>query len=168
MNSPTFWPNEFNQTNRNPIMKDPKQDSGFEDEEHKTQMKVKPEIRKDTRKTKWLAGFKVDPDDPYLWLEDDDPRREMTNRQILEKFVDLSDSILTERGKKDMYDVMLKCKDAFSLRDKIGECKTMEIEIELTNKEPFFIRPYPCKGEHKKLIDKEMRKGVIWKIQITM
>ena len=32
--------------------------------------------------------------DPYPWLDLEDPRREMSDEQILEKFIDLSDSDL--------------------------------------------------------------------------
>ena len=157
-----FWPNELAKDDTNPIIKDRYQDSGYEEEEeHKTQMKVKPEEKKDTKRVKYIAGYKVDPDDKYPWLDPDDPRRNMTDREILEKFVDMSDSILTPKQIRNLYDDLEKYKEAFSLRDEIGECPNMEIEIELTDNEPFFIRPYPCKEEHKKIIDKEMRKGCL-------
>ena len=32
--------------------------------------------------------------------------------------------------------------DAFSLRDEIGLCPNIEIEIDMTDKSPFFIRPF--------------------------
>ena len=35
-------------------------------------------------------------DDPYPWLDKEDPRRNMTDRECIEKFVDLSDSDITE------------------------------------------------------------------------
>ena len=37
----------------------------------------------------------------------------------------------------------------------------MEIEIELEDETPFFIRPYPIKEEEKAHIDCEMRKGCL-------
>ena len=38
--------------------------------------------------------------DPYLWLDKDDPRRNMTDRECLENYIDLSDSDITEREEK--------------------------------------------------------------------
>ena len=38
-------------------------------------------------------------DDPYPWLEKDDPRGNMTDRECLEKFIDLTDSDITGREK---------------------------------------------------------------------
>ena len=99
--------------------------------------------------------------DPYPWLENDDPRRHMTDQEILEKYVDLSDSDLSQAEKKSLYKVLLKYKEAFSLRDEIGLCPNMEIELELNDETPFFIRPFPIKESEKDVVDKEMRKGCL-------
>ena len=53
--------------------------------------------------------------------------------------------------------MLYKYKEAFSLRDEIGTCPNIEVEIDITDKSPFCIRPYHVKGEDKALIDKEMR-----------
>ena len=45
-----------------------------------------------------------------------------------------------------------KYKEAFNLRDEIGTCPNIEVEIDVTDKSPFFIRQYHVKEE-----DKEMR-----------
>ena len=97
--------------------------------------------------------------DPYPWLEKDDPRRKMTDQEILEKYIDLTDSDLNSAEKRSFYKVLVKYKDAFSLRDEIGLCPNMEIELELNDETPFFIRPFPIKGIEKDVVDKEMRKG---------
>ena len=55
--------------------------------------------------------------------------------------------------------VILKYKKAFSLRDEIGTCPHMEVELELKDTKPFFIRPFPVKEGEKDIKDKEMRKG---------
>ena len=47
----------------------------------------------------------------------------MSDREILEKYVDLEKSNLTETEKKEVIVVMYKYKDAFSLRDEIGTCQ---------------------------------------------
>ena len=46
-------------------------------------------------------------------------------------------------------------RDTFSLRDKIGTYPNMEVEIDITDKSPFFIRPYHVRGEDKAFIDKK-------------
>ena len=82
----------------------------------KTQLNVKPEKNnKSDKKEKNISGFKFDPDDKYPWLDQDDPRRNMTDREIIEKFVDLSKSELTEKEKKELYDLLVKYREAFSL-----------------------------------------------------
>ena len=57
--------------------------------------------------------------------------------------------------------MLVEHREAFSLRDEIGECSNMEIEIELEKETPFFIRPYPIKEEEKTHVDREMRKGCL-------
>ena len=54
-------------------------------------------------------------------------------------------------------DMLYKYKEVFSLRDEIGTCPNIEVEIDVTNKSPFFIRPDHVKEEDKALIDKEMK-----------
>ena len=85
----------------------------------------------------------------------------MTDQEILEKYVDLSDSDLNTAEKKSLYKVLLKYKEAFSLRDEIGLCPNMEIELELNDDTPFFIRPFPIKETEKEVVDREMRKGCL-------
>ena len=55
-----------------------------------------------------------------------------------------------------MMDIIYKYKGAFSLRDEIGTCPSIEVEINVMDKLPFCMRPYHVK-EDKTLIDKEMR-----------
>ena len=100
-------------------------------------------------------------DDPYPWLDKEDPRRNMTDRECIEKFVDLSDSDMTEIEKKNLYKLLYKYKKAFSLRDEIGLCQSMEVELELKDESPFFIRPFPIKESDKDIVDKEMRKSCL-------
>ena len=56
---------------------------------------------------------------------------------------------------------MYKYRKAFSLRDEIGLCQSMEVELELKDESPFFIRPFPIKESDKDIVDKEMRKGCL-------
>ena len=94
---------------------------------------------------------------PYPWLDKDDPRRNMTDRECLDKYIDLSDSDITEGEKRNLYKVLYKYKKAFSLRDEIGLCQSMEVELELKDETPFFIRAFPIKENDKDIVDKEMR-----------
>ena len=73
--------------------------------------------------------------DKYLWLSPDDERRNMTDREILEKYIDLGTSCLNKEERLKVMDMLYKYKEAFSLRDEIGTCPNM-------HKSPFFIRPY--------------------------
>ena len=99
--------------------------------------------------------------DPYPWLDPQDPRRFQTDRELLEKTIDLSESYLTPKEKEQFYDLLEEYKKAFSLRDEIGLAQDMQIELELTDTTPFFIRPFSVKEDMKEKIDKEMNKLVV-------
>ena len=47
------------------------------------------------------------------------------------------------------------------MRDEIGLYQSMEVELELRDETPFFIRPFPIKESDKDIVDKEMRKGCL-------
>ena len=53
-------------------------------------------------------------------------------------------------------------KDAFSLRDEIGTCPNIEVEIDVTDKSQFFIRLFHAREEDKAILDKEMKKIVLF------
>ena len=82
----------------------------------------------------------------------------MTDREILDKYIDLDKSCLTKREKEEVRDFLYEYKDAFSLRDEIGTCPNIEVEIDMMDKSPFFIRPYHVKEEDKNTLDKEMKR----------
>ena len=82
----------------------------------------------------------------------------MTDREILEKYVDLKDSCLNEEEKAKVMDMLYKYKEAFSLRDEIGTCPNIEVEIEVMDKSPFCFRPCHVREENKTIIDKEMKR----------
>ena len=64
---------------------------------------------------------------------------------------------LTEKEKKEVMEMLYKYKEAFSLRDETGTCSNIEVEIDVADKSPFFIRPHHAKEEDKALIYKEMK-----------
>ena len=81
----------------------------------------------------------------------------MTDREILERCINLDNTCLTEKEKKEVMAMLYKHKEEFSLRDEIGTCPNIEEEIDMADKSPFFIRPYHIREENKKVIDKEMK-----------
>ena len=60
--------------------------------------------------------------DPYPWLDTDDPRRTMTDEEILHVKVPLDNSILSAAEKERLIKLMLENTAAFSIRDEIGTC----------------------------------------------
>ena len=82
----------------------------------------------------------------------------MTDREILEKYIDLKNSCLDKEENMRVMDMIFKYKEAFSLRDEIGTCLNIEVDIDVTDKSPFFIRPYHLREEDKAIKDKEMKR----------
>ena len=85
----------------------------------------------------------------YPWLDDKDERKYITNKEISDKYINLDNSCLTKAEKKEVRELIYKYKDTFSLRDEIGMCPNIEIEIDMTDRTPFFIRPFQAKEEEK-------------------
>ena len=81
-----------------------------------------------------------------------------SDREILDKYVGLDRSCLTDAEKKQVMDMLYKHKDAFSLRDKIGTCPNIQVEVDVRDKSPFVIRSYHCKEEDGTFIEKEMKR----------
>ena len=101
---------------------------------------------------------KLETGEKYPWLETRDERKYIfSDREILEKFIDLNNTCVHEEEKGEVMDMLYKYKEAFSLRDKIGTCPNIEVEIDVKDKSPLFIRLYHVREEDKKVIDKEMK-----------
>ena len=81
----------------------------------------------------------------------------MTDKEILGKYINLDNSCLRKEERKEAMDILYRYKEAFSLRDEIGMCPNIEVEIDVTDKSPFFIRLYHVREEDKAFIDKEMK-----------
>ena len=71
------------------------------------------------------------PRDKYPWLDPDDDRRHMTDKEILEKYINLDNSHLNKEEKIKVMDMLFKYKEAFSLRDEIDTCPNIEVEIDV-------------------------------------
>ena len=96
--------------------------------------------------------------DRYPWLDHSDERKYITDGEILEKYINLDNPCLTESEKVQVRDMIYDYREAFSLRDEIGTCPNIEVDIDITDKMPFFIRPYQVREEDKSILDKEMKR----------
>ena len=98
---------------------------------------------------------KENSEDPYPWLDAEDPRRNMTD-EILCLKVPLDKSVLTAAEKERLLKLMLENTVAFSIRDEIGTCPYFEVKLKLRDNKPFFVRPYNIREDQKPIIQKEM------------
>ena len=96
--------------------------------------------------------------DKYAWLDNSDERKHMTDREILDKYINLEGSCLTKWEKQKLRNLIYEYKDAFSLRDEIGTCPNIKVEIDIMDNSPFFIRPFHAREEDKAILGKEMRR----------
>ena len=97
---------------------------------------------------------KENTEDPYPWLDSDDPRRKMTDEEILHLKVPFDKSILTAAEKEHLIKLMLENIAAFSIRDEIGTCPYFEVKLKLRDDKPFFVRPYNIREDQKPIIQK--------------
>ena len=81
-------------------------------------------------------------EDLYPWLDVDDPRRTMTDEEILRLKVPFDKSVLSAAEKERLIKLMLENTEAFSIRDEIGTCPYFEVKLKLRDDKPFFVRPY--------------------------
>ena len=66
--------------------------------------------------------------------------------------------VLQKVEKKEVRELLYQYKDTFSLRDEIDTCPNIEVEIDMMDKSPFFIRPVHVKEEDKNILDKKMKR----------
>ena len=93
---------------------------------------------------------KSTPDDKYPWLDPDDIRRNMTDKEILQMKLNVKDSVLDEKGKEEFLEKVGQFTDVFSLRDEIGTCPFIEVHLKLKDETLFFVRRYPMREEQLK------------------
>ena len=82
----------------------------------------------DTLKKEWEQ---TTPTDKYPWLDLEDERRNMTDREILEKYIDLKKSCLNKEEKMKVMDMLFMYRETFILRDEIVTCPNIEVEIDV-------------------------------------
>ena len=73
-----------------------------------------------------------------------DERKHMTDKEILDKYINLDNSCLTKAEKEQVRDLLYQYKDAFSLRDEIGLCPNTEIEIDVDRQITLFHQTFSC------------------------
>ena len=98
--------------------------------------------------------------DKYPWLDPEDPRRNMSDEEILDTYIDLSNSCLSHSQKEDLMRIIKENKKAFSLRDEIGHCPNIKIDIDVIDESPFFVRPFPISEDDKPIMDWQMQRLV--------
>ena len=76
-------------------------------------------------------------EDKYPWLDSDDEQRHMTDKEVLDKYINLDNSCLNKEERKEVMDMLYRYKETFNLRDEIGICPNIEEEIDVTDKSPF-------------------------------
>ena len=106
-------------------------------------MKIRGRYSSETSKTFQNEEKQTDPhqkSDPYPWLADDDSRRYQSDEEIMYEKIDLSNSALSRKEKAKLMKILIKYRDAFSLRDEIGECPNLEADIKVIDESPFFVR----------------------------
>ena len=81
----------------------------------------------------------------------------MTDKEILDKYINVDNSCLSKEEKRGAMDMLYRYRNAFSLGDEIGTCFNIKVEIDVTDKSPFFIRQYHGREKDKEFIDKEMK-----------
>ena len=94
--------------------------------------------------------------DPYPWLDPEDPCRTMSDETLMRNKIKLNESILNESQKEEVLQMLIAKRDAFSLRDEIGTCPYFEVRLQLRDETPFFVRPYPIREEQKAIVQREM------------
>ena len=63
----------------------------------------------------------------------------MMDKEILDKYIDLRDYYLDDSERKQVMEMLYDNKDVFSLRDEIGTCPNIEVNIEVTDNSPFLL-----------------------------
>ena len=59
---------------------------------------------------------------------------------------------------EDIYDLLFKYRGAFSLRDEIGTCPNIEVDLIVIDNSSSVIRPFSVKEEDKTMIVKEVKR----------
>jgi len=94
----------------------------------------------------------------YPHLEKDDERLNMTDKQIIDKKINLDKCTFNPANRQTLLDTIYDKSQAFSLHDEIGTNPNHEVSFKLENEDEFFVRPYSVPESQKPIIDRELRK----------
>ena len=83
----------------------------------------------------------------YPWLDKTDERKYMSDKEILEKYIDLSNTCLHKDVKEEAMDMLYKYKEAFILRDEIDTYPNIEVKIDVKDKLPFSLGHIMLEGK---------------------
>ena len=89
--------------------------------------------------------------DPFPWLAPNDLCRFQTDSQILYEKIDLSQSHLMSKEKAKLIKLVVKYRDAVSLRDEIGACPNLTDDIQVIDESPFFVRSFLLSETDKRI-----------------
>ena len=95
----------------------------------------------------------------FPWLDDSDPRLQMTDAQIIREKFNFRGSTANPQEKEALLQIALKNRQAFSLRDELGTCAHVRVHLALHDDKCFFVRPYNVKPEIRPIFDREMARG---------
>ena len=59
--------------------------------------------------------------------------------------------------------ILIKYRNAFSLRDEIGECPNLEADIKVIDDSPFFVRSFPISESDKPFMERLVSLGILSK-----
>ncbi len=96
----------------------------------------------------------------YPFLEPNDVRLRMKDNEIIDRDIDMSTSVLSETEKLRFKQILVKEKQTLSLHGESGDCPHFQVNFELKDTTPFYIRPYKASLEDKEQIDKSLDKLV--------
>ena len=94
----------------------------------------------------------------YPHLNSDDKRLWTSDVDILRNSLNLTDSVISEEIKTELWETMYRNIECYSLHEELGCVKNMEVKVELTDLTPFFTRPYSVSEAEKLIIDRELKK----------
>ena len=98
--------------------------------------------------------------DSYLWLVKNKERRNLSDKEILEKYANLETWCLAQKENDEPKEMLKKCKDIFNLINEIATFPNIEAEIDMVENLPFLIRPCHIKKEDKQTLDRELKRLV--------
>ncbi len=83
----------------------------------------------------------------------------MTDKEIIEQDIDLSDADLTSTEKDELKQMLIEEKEAFALHSEVGSCRTMTVDFDLNEgTKGVNIRPYKVSEQEKQKIEDYLKK----------